>query len=136
MNAGRQIYPLIFLLIIISGCDEPLIDFSAVINEPPVIDIASPPDNSIFTANTIIVFEATARDPEDGDISDKIRWYVDNSYKYFLGATYSTDDLSIGSHTIKARVSDTVGWGRARYGQRINTVETTITVTIKPKSGP
>ena len=132
MNGGRQIYPLIFLLIIISGCDEPLIDFSAVINEPPVIEITSPPDNSIFTANTIIVFKATAREPEDGDISHKIRWYVDDSnYVHLAGATYTTG-LSVGSHIIRARVSDTVGPQQGRYGQRINTVETSITITITP----
>ena len=87
----------------------------------PAISITAPSNNVEVDEGIMITFTATANDHEDGDISSNITWMdVTTATPLGTGSSRDISTLAIGSHTIKASVSDTAG----------NTVETTTMVTI------
>ena len=53
-----------------------------------------------------MTFEATATDPQDGDISSAIVWTSSRDGVIGLGGFFLKTNLSVGTHTIKATVSD------------------------------
>ncbi len=74
-------------------------------NVPPVVTISTPANNSTFSQDAgPITFVAMASDPEDGDISGSIQWSSSID-----GAFTSPKALSVGTHTITARVTDSGG---------------------------
>ena len=56
-----------------------------------------------------ITFIAFATDTEDGDLTSAIQWFVDDVNTGVIGATYTTNSLSVGTHYIKTRVTDSDG---------------------------
>jgi len=75
------------------------------INDVPVVDITGPGDNSSFNSDENIEFSGTASDTEDGDISANIAWSSNIDGNLGSGAQLRAE-LSVGTHTIVARVSD------------------------------
>ena len=78
-------------------------------NAAPIVTINSPPDGAIFEPGTSILFEGSASDAEDGDLSASIDWDSDVDRPLGTGASFSRSDLSAGVHTITATVMDSGG---------------------------
>ena len=77
-----------------------------VTNAPPSVTIDAPLDNANFTITDSILFQGSAIDAEDGDLSTSIQW--SSSIDGNLGAgNMISQVLSAGAHTITASVTDT-----------------------------
>src|SRR3990170_4882985 len=72
----------------------------------PVISITSPSDGDIFGEGTLVTFSGTATDSEDGDLTPSLFWASDIDGAIGLGGTLSLSNLSVGTHTITASVTD------------------------------
>lgn len=79
------------------------------VNHAPVVTIVSPANGTAFGVGDLIAFSATATDEEDGNLTSSITW--SSSINGSLGSTgqISTSTLSTGTHTITARVTDSLG---------------------------
>ncbi|MHC5075083.1 MAG: S8 family peptidase [Planctomycetota bacterium] len=95
-------------------------------NEPPVVSITNPADGSEFDAGTDILFQGTADDTEDGDITAGLVWTSNFDGQIGTGGSFSTSSLSDETHTITASVTDFDG---ANGSDSIN-------VTIVPEPTP
>ena len=70
---AKKYYPIIGWVTI--GHDSTYInEMPAPENNPPVVNITSPQNNSIFEINSSIFFSGTAVDPEDGNITNPARF--------------------------------------------------------------
>jgi hypothetical protein len=79
-------------------------------NEPPSVSITSPADGASFDSGFAILFEGTASDPEEGDLTDDLVWTSSIQGKIGEGDNFSRT-LSDGSHLITASVTDSGGEG-------------------------
>ena len=77
-------------------------------NEPPTVSITSPADSSTFDSEASILFEGTATDSEDGDLTAELDWTSNIDGQIDTGGSFSTS-LSDGTHTITAEVTDSGG---------------------------
>lgn len=76
-------------------------------NEPPSVQITSPPDDSRFDEGTEITFEGSAMDPEDGALTGtSLRWSSSLDGVFQTGTTARTRVLSVGQHTITLTAVD------------------------------
>ncbi|MEW5938585.1 MAG: S8 family serine peptidase [Chloroflexota bacterium] len=78
-------------------------------NIPPLLNITSPLNNSAFTQGDTVTFNGTATDTVDGDLSASIQWQSSINGPLGTGASVSTSTLSLGTHIITARVTDSGG---------------------------
>ncbi len=78
-------------------------------NEAPTVSITTPADGSFFFETAPISFAATATDPEDGDLTEQLVWTSDLDGEIGTGASFSRNDLSVGTHVITAFVTDSLG---------------------------
>jgi len=81
------------------------------VNSPPVLTIVAPSDGSHFDSGNKIVFEGSALDAEDGNISGDLVWTSDGEL-LGSGASFTTrgrTSLSDGEHVIAALVTDSDG---------------------------
>ena len=89
-----------------------LVDAEAAVgippNEPPTVTIMSPADGSPFDSGASILFEGTASDPEDGDLTAGLVWTSNIGGEIGTGGSFSAT-LSDGTHTITAEVTDSGG---------------------------
>ena len=77
-----------------------------VTNTPPGVTIDAPLNNANFTMTDSILFQGSATDTEDGDLSTSIQW--SSSIDGYLGTGNMINQmLSAGSHTLTASVTDT-----------------------------
>ena len=74
-------------------------------NDPPTVSITSPADGSTSDSGATILFEGTASDTEDGDLTGSLAWTSDIDGAIGTGGSFSTT-LSDGNHTITAEVTD------------------------------
>jgi subtilisin family serine protease len=79
------------------------------VNEAPVVSITSPTDGSAFDEGTAITFAATAIDAEDGNLAGSLTWTSSINGTIGSGTGFSVSDLSVGTHTITASVTDSGG---------------------------
>ena len=91
---------------------------------PPTITISSPSDGDSFTEGDSITFSGSATDPEDGGISNLIRWISDDDGLIGIGDSITNSSLSLGSHVITASVTDSFG--------NTDSDSHSITVTVAP----
>ena len=77
-------------------------------NEAPGVSITSPADGSTFDSGATILFEGTASDTEDGDLTASLAWTSSIDGEIGTGGSFSAS-LSDGSHTITASVTDSGG---------------------------
>jgi hypothetical protein len=77
-------------------------------NTPPVVTITAPPDGASVPANQVTLV-GVATDAEDGDISASLMWTSSKDGFIGTGASVTPNDLSFGSHTIEASVTDRKG---------------------------
>ncbi|MFQ5860631.1 MAG: S8 family serine peptidase [Dehalococcoidia bacterium] len=95
-------------------------------NDAPVVSITSPADGSTFQSGATILFEGTASDTEDGDLSASIAWNSSIDGSLGTGASV-TAVLSDGNHTITASVTDS--------GGKTGSASVSITVGNPPATG-
>jgi len=94
---------------------------STNVNTPPTVTITSPADNSSFEEGSAVSFSATANDTEEGDLAGNLMWNSDLDGSIGSGASFSTNGLSVGTHTITASVTD--------QGSLTGSDQITVTVT-------
>ncbi|HSF16449.1 MAG TPA: Ig-like domain-containing protein, partial [Vicinamibacteria bacterium] len=87
----------------------PLLHIVYRLSDPPIVSIESPNEGASFEQGTPVTFVAVATDPEDGDLSGVIVWESDRDGVLGTGTGFSRSDLSLGTHTISAAVSDSSG---------------------------
>jgi hypothetical protein len=75
----------------------------------PSVSLSSPPPGAAYDVGTPIPFAASASDPEDGDLSSAITWTSSLDGILGVGANFSRDDLSAGTHQLTASVADSGG---------------------------
>lgn len=81
----------------------------SVTNNPPVVTISSPPNNSVYELSATIAFTGTATDPEDSYISGaSLSWESSIDGSLGTGTSISTR-LSKGSHIITLTATDSEG---------------------------
>jgi len=93
-------------------------------NEPPTVSITSPADGSTFDSGANILFEGTASDTEDGDLTAGLAWTSSIDGPIGTGGSFSAI-LSDGTHTITASVTDS--------GSKTGTDLISITVGTPPQ---
>ncbi|MCH8338800.1 MAG: S8 family peptidase [Chloroflexi bacterium] len=77
-------------------------------NDAPTVSITSPADDSTVESDATILFEGTASDTEEGDLTASLAWTSDLDGPIGTGGSFSTT-LSDGNHTITAEVIDSGG---------------------------
>jgi len=77
-------------------------------NDVPTVSITSPADGSTFDSGATILFEGTASDTEDGDLTASLVWTSDIDGQIGTGGSFSTT-LTDDTHTITASVTDSGG---------------------------
>lgn len=80
-------------------------------NQPPVVEITAPGDGTSVTQGDSVNFIGTAADPEQGELSANLAWTSNLDGAVGGGASFATDALSVGSHTITATATDGSGLG-------------------------
>jgi len=84
------------------------------IDQPPELTIVSPAAGSVHNEGDAVVFQASALDAEDGDLSNAVSWTSSLDGALGVGAQLSIDTLTVGHHVITASVSDAGGQSVAR----------------------
>ena len=94
-------------------------------NASPTILIRLPVENSSYNYGTNISFLARITDREDGDLSgESIVWISDRDGFFAYGSSFSTGELSVGTHVITITATDSGG----------AVTSTTLTLTVKDGS--
>ena len=78
-------------------------------NTPPVLTLTSPVDGSVVDEGSEVTLIASASDAEDGDLGAQIGWSSDRDGVLGTGASLTVSGLSVGTHRLTARVSDSAG---------------------------
>ncbi|RLT96922.1 fibronectin type III domain-containing protein [Ketobacter sp.] len=73
-------------------------------NNAPTVTIQSPASGHVVEEGTALLLKANAFDVEDGDLSGQVSWYSSLD-----GTVGNLTTLSIGEHTLTARVQDANG---------------------------
>ena len=77
-------------------------------NDPPTVSITSPADGSTFDSGATVLFEGSASDTEDGDLTASLVWTSNIDGQIGARGSFATT-LSDGDHTITAEVTDSGG---------------------------
>jgi hypothetical protein len=92
----------------LANADEVRITVQAS-NQPPVLTVIKPAGETTAEVGEPVAFEATAIDPEAGNISADIVWVSNRDGQISpvnSGGSFVATDLSVGAHTITASVTD------------------------------
>ena len=81
---------------------------TVTLNNPPVVTLTSPANNTMVLDTDLVSLQATATDVEDGDVSASLSWSSSISGALGSGPTLSTT-LVEGVHTITATATDSLG---------------------------
>lgn len=80
------------------------------VNEPPTASINTPSDKSKYALGAMIEFDGSGDDVEDGSLDgDSLVWSSDLNNRIGTGSSFSTDQLSEGTHIITLTASDSKG---------------------------
>src|SRR5207247_1668130 len=101
---------------------------TVVVNAPPTLVIASPPEGAAFLPGDAVALGATASDVEDGDLGPAIRWTSSLDGPLGTGGMLSVAALRSGTHVITASVRDS--GGRSAAAEVTVEVNAAPTVTI------
>ena len=97
---------------------------SSLGNTAPTVTITEPMDSTTFTPGNAITFNGTAADAQDADLTSSLAWTSSLDGAIGTGGTFGVSNLSVGVHTITARVADSDGLA-ASASVLINVVENT-----------
>ncbi|MEE4301594.1 MAG: DUF5666 domain-containing protein [Pseudomonadales bacterium] len=93
--------------------DDPAPDPDPVVPPPanaaPMLTLAAPSPSASVVIGDSVTLSASASDAEDGDISASIAWDSSLDGALGTGSSVTANDLSLGNHTITARVTDSQG---------------------------
>lgn len=79
-------------------------------NEAPAPSISTPQPGASYTTGTAITFRGSATDPEDGELpGSSLAWSSSLDGSLGTGDSLNRDDLSVGSHTVTLRATDSEG---------------------------
>ena len=81
----------------------------SVVNDSPTTSITTPVDGSTFESGATILFEGSASDTEDGDLTASLSWISSIDGAIGGGGGSFSTTLSDGTHTITAQVTDSGG---------------------------
>ncbi len=79
-------------------------------NQRPTVTISAPINGARFIAGEGITFTGTANDAEDGNITPNLIWTSSINGNIGGGGSFSLSNLSVGTHTIQAQVTDSFGF--------------------------
>ncbi len=104
------------------------------INALPEVTISGPAEEAVFIEGDTITLSATATDFNDGDLTSSIKWWSDVDGPISgSGANVSVSTLSVGTHVLEARVTDSGGLtGRAFVTVVIDPNEEPVVVITSP----
>jgi hypothetical protein len=85
------------------------IGLTVEVNAPPAVTILSPAGGGSANEAGSVSFDATASDPEDGDLAAGLAWVSDLDGPLGSGTGFALSTLSPGVHQISASVSDSLG---------------------------
>jgi hypothetical protein len=92
------------------GIEQPVTVTVDDVNEAPLVSITAPGGAESALPDDPIQLEASATDPEEGDISSRIEWHSD--IEGYLGTDAALEvSLQAGMHEIRAMAMDTQGLG-------------------------
>ncbi len=100
-------------------------------NTPPTVTISSPSNGSSVVSGTTVTFTGSANDTQDGNLSASLTWTSNLQGAIGSGASFTRNDLVIGTHTITASATDSGGLS----GQATVTLTVTSGVTIPAAPG-
>jgi len=89
--------------------NEASVSIQVIQNEPPVLTIITPGEGSTYSRAQTISFTGEATDAVDGNISYKIVWTSSLDGALGTGATVTRANMTLGTHTITASVTDNNG---------------------------
>jgi len=78
-------------------------------NTAPTVTITAPSANITTTTGTAVTFAGSANDTQDGVLTANLVWTSSLIGQIGTGATFTTTALTVGTHTITARVTDSGG---------------------------
>jgi subtilisin len=78
-------------------------------NTAPSVSITSPAAGATFTEGASITFTGSASDTQDSNLTSSLVWTSSLDGQIGTGGSFSRSDLSVGSHTITAAVTDSGG---------------------------
>lgn len=78
-------------------------------NEPPIVEILSPENDSVYTEGEAINFKAETSDLEDGAIENENIIWKEGDAELGKGNEMEIKNLAVGSHTITLEVQDSGG---------------------------
>ncbi|MEN8260620.1 MAG: heparin lyase I family protein [Pseudomonadota bacterium] len=78
-------------------------------NEAPVVDVYAPGDGAYYRQGDSINFTASVTDAEEGNITPRLIWESDIDGRIGTGGKVTRPDLSVGTHTVVASVTDSEG---------------------------
>ncbi len=109
--------------------DTAVISITIVANQPPTAVIISPSNGASFIAGKTIGFSGVGSDPEDGTLSGaSLRWTSSRDGQIGMGGSFSTSSLSIGTHVITLRATDSRG--------AVATASVTMTIIVAANQPP
>lgn len=79
------------------------------IDQAPSVTLTTPGDHAMFSAGDAIVFSGSASDPEDGGLTASLAWSSNRDGPIGFGGAFTTSSLSVGVHTVTAKVTDSHG---------------------------
>jgi hypothetical protein len=87
-----------------------------VMNHPPTLELlpagSAPVTGTVqpvFAQGQTVSFEASAYDSDEGSLDEAVVWSSDRDGTVGSGALLSTASLSVGTHTLTAKVADSAG---------------------------
>jgi len=80
-------------------------------NTAPTVTISSPANNTTVVTGTPVTFTGSASDVQQGNLSASLVWNSNLMGQIGTGATFSRSDMSAGTHTVTASVTDAGGLG-------------------------
>lgn len=101
-------------------------------NSSPSASIDGPEDEANFDEGVAIAFQATASDPEDGDLTgESVVWESDVDGEFGTGPSVDASDLSLGHHIVTLTVTDSEGaTATDQIGVRVRPEGESITVEL------
>ena len=120
----------------LSGSDSITITVDAA-NGAPTVTITSPANGSSSVDGDLVTFSGTGNDTDDGDLSANLSWSSSLDGAIGSGASFGISNLSVGTHTITASVTDSGGLsGSDSITITVDAANTAPTVTINsPANG-
>jgi uncharacterized protein YjiK len=88
---------------------ELTLPYGAVENQAPLVTITSPIPDSTHSTLSTVTFTGTALDTKDGDLTSAMVWISTLDGEIGRGNSFSTADLTEGTHLVTATVTDSEG---------------------------